>query len=89
MAKKDFIEKLADATGTTKVDAQKIYETMFDLIKSFVTEEGKLNVSKFGTFRLKERKARTARNPRTGEAVQVKASRSIAFKASPAVKGAI
>jgi DNA-binding protein HU-beta len=89
MTKKDFVEKLAEKVSVSRKDAETIYDTFFDLIKTFVVAEGKLNVSGFGTFRLKSRKARTARNPRTGEQVKVGPSKSLGFKASPALKASL
>ena len=63
-----------------------------DVIASIVTElkrEGRFTLPGFGTFTVAKRKARTARNPRTGERIKVKASKTVRFKASPTLKRSV
>lgn len=86
MTKKDFVDALAKKLGTKYKDGEAIYETFLDLLQDTIVKEKKFTFSGFGTFHLKERGARTGRNPRTGEAVKVKASKTITFKASHVLK---
>lgn len=88
MTKKEFVADLVEKSGVemTQKDMEEVFNKTFELIKERVNADKKFTVSGFGTFRLKERKARTARNPRTGESVKVGASKTIAFKASTTMK---
>ena len=80
---------LQDAAGLSGVAAN---TAAGDLISAIVTElkrEGRFTLPGFGTFTVAKRKARTARNPRTGETIKVKASRTVRFKASPTLRGLV
>jgi len=88
MTKKEFVEQLLEKTGleVTKKDMEEIFNKTFELLTEQTVKDGKFTVSGFGTFRLRQRNARKARNPKTGETIKVKASKSIAFKASNTLK---
>ena len=76
------------ATGnyTSRTAAAAAVEDTFSAINSGITTDGKVQVAGFGTFSIKNRAARTGRNPRTGEAIQIAASKSVGFKAGKALK---
>ena len=79
MNKVQLIEKVAEFTNTKK-DAQQVVETLLDMIKKSVKKKEPVTIAGFGTFKLKERKARTGRNPKTGETIQIPAKKGVGFK---------
>src|SRR5579862_7257028 len=80
MTKKDIVRKLAEATGIPGMTVAEIVQMLFDGITEILVEEGVIELRNFGVFKVKERKARKARNPRTGEAVMVPVRRIVTFK---------
>jgi DNA-binding protein HU-beta len=89
MNKSELIEALAEATDTTKSSAGRSIEALVDIITAMAKEGDSLALPGFGTFSVKERAARAGRNPQTGEAIQIKASRALSFKQGKAVKDAL
>ncbi len=89
MNKGDLVQAVADNTGITKVDAARAVDAVFDCITASLQDGEEVRVVGFGTFSVSERSARTARNPRTGETVQVAASMQPKFKAGNALKDAV
>ena len=89
MKKGELIEAVARNTGESKATAAKIVDETFDVIVGGVVSSGKVQITGFGTFEGRDRKARTARNPQTGAEVQVAATRVPAFKAGKAFKDAV
>ncbi len=85
MNKAQLIESIADKTATKK-EAQDIIETLLDAIKGTLKSKEDVAISGFGTFKVKQTKARTGRNPKTGETIQIPAKRKVAFKASKELK---
>ncbi len=85
MNKAQLIEAIAAKT-TTKKQAQEIVETVWDSIKDSLKKKEDVAISGFGTFRVKQTKARTGRNPKTGETIQIPAKKKIAFRASKELK---
>ncbi|MBP7088292.1 MAG: HU family DNA-binding protein [Candidatus Omnitrophica bacterium] len=85
MNKAQLVEVIAAKT-TTKKEAQEIVETVWDSIKSSLKKKEDVAISGFGTFRVKQTKARTGRNPKTGETIQIPAKKKIAFRASKELK---
>ena len=86
MSKAFIASVLQDAAGLPGTLAN---AAASDVISAIVTElkrEGRFTLPGFGTFTVAKRKARTARNPRTGEPVKVKASKTVRFTASPTLK---
>ncbi len=80
MTKKDLAQRIADDLGVTVVKAQAaIAKTLAGIIDT-LAEEGRVEFRNFGVFVVKKRKARTARNPRTGEKVEVPARSVVTFK---------
>lgn len=86
MKKSEMIEALANQTGLTKADVEKVFNGTFDLFKNEFEKGNNVSVSGFGTFKITERSAREGRNPQTGETIQIAASKSVGFKAGSALK---
>ena len=89
MNKQDLIAAVADSSGLTKGDASKAVEAVFDSITGALKKGGEVRLVGFGTFATAKRKASTGRNPRTGEAMTIKASTQPKFKAGKALKDAV
>lgn len=75
--------------GGTKVQAEQIVDAVFDSIEKCLKKGEEVSVAGFGTFVVKQRKARTARNPKTGATVQVPATRVPKFRAGKGLKDAV
>ena len=89
MNKASLAEAIAEKIGTSKADAERALETVIDSIVETLKNGGEVSIAGLGIFSAKERAARTARNPRTGEAVQVPAMRVPKFRAAKALKDAV
>ena len=91
MSKADFIEGVAKRGKMSKAEAKRAVELVFDEIESGLKKsrkDGKYTIGTFGTFAISNRKARMGRNPQTGEAIKIKASKSLRFKPSSQLKRA-
>ena len=86
MTKTDLISAVAESTGATKKDAERIVNATFETIAAQLAAGEKVQISGFGIFETKDRESRTGRNPITGESVQIAAKRAPAFKAGKALK---
>ena len=86
MKKSEMIEALANQTGLTKSQVEKVFNGTFELIKDELSKGNKVSVAGFGTFKISERAARDGRNPQTGETIHIAASKSVGFKAGSALK---
>jgi DNA-binding protein HU-beta/integration host factor subunit beta len=80
MTKKDMAKGIADEMGLTHGQATEVIQRVLDGITETLCEASRLELRNFGIFEVRERKPRTARNPRTGETVQVPAKRLVNFK---------
>jgi DNA-binding protein HU-beta len=89
MNKSDLIDSAARRAGLGKSEVNKALDALIDTITDSVQKGEKVSLTGFGTFELRERAARTGRNPQTGEEMQVAASRAPAFKAGKAFKDAV
>ncbi len=89
MNKTELIAAVAEKTGLTKKDAERVVSATFQTITDAMVKGDKVQVSGFGIFDVKNREARVGRNPRTKEAVQIPATRLPAFKASKTLKDAV
>jgi DNA-binding protein HU-beta len=93
MNKSDLVDALADASGMTKADAARAVDALFSadggIIASALKAGQRVQITGFGTFESKHRKARQGRNPRTGETIQIRASNTPAFRAGKGLKDAI
>ena len=89
MNRQELIEALAANTGSTKADADRNISGMIEIITSTLKKGDKVTLVGFGTFEVRKRAARNGRNPATGEAIKIKASKQPAFKAGAALKSAV
>ncbi len=89
MNKQDIAEKVHGVLGTTKADAERAVEAMIEMIVTTLKEGDEVSIAGLGIFKTKTRAARTARNPRTGESVQVPAMRVPKFQPAKALKEAV
>lgn len=80
MTKKDIVLKITDQTGIKQVDVKTIVQKTFDVIVESLVRSEKVELRNFGVFKIKERKARFGRNPRTGESVPVPPRKVVVFK---------
>ena len=81
MKKSDLVDAISSKSGVAKSQAQEIIESVFDLIGSALSQGEKIDLRGFGTFSVRDSKARTGRNPQTGAALQIPARRVPGFKA--------
>lgn len=89
MNKNDLIVCVADETDLSKADATKAVECVFESITSALKKGGEVRLVGFGTFSVAKRAASEGRNPRTGEKINIPASRQAKFKAGKALKDAL
>ena len=89
MNKADLVAKVAEKSGVTKKDAEKAVAGIFAAVQEALVADDKVQVLGFGTFEVKERAARTGRNPQTGEELQIAASKNPSFKPGKALKEAV
>ena len=89
MNKNDLVSAVADNSGMSKADAAKAVEGVFSAISGALSSGGEVRIVGFGTFSVADRKATTGRNPRTGEAIQIPASKQPRFKAGKGLKDAV
>jgi DNA-binding protein HU-beta len=89
MTKADLVSAIAKQTKLSKADAERALNAFVDVAKKTLKKEGRLALAGFGTFVVAKRKARTGRNPQTGEPIKIKAGKVVRFKAGKALKGKI
>lgn len=86
ITKKEIVEEIASRTGLTQVDTKVIIECFLDSVARALADGNNIEIRGFGRFKVRHRKARTARNPRTGEPVSVEAGVKPIFEASRELK---
>jgi DNA-binding protein HU-beta len=89
MTKAEIIEKMAKDADIPKLTARKALDSFIEGIKKSLRKGKKVSLVGFGTFSVSKRAARNGRNPRTGEAMKIKASKTPKFKATKAFRGSI
>lgn len=89
MNKSDLVEAMAEAADISKSKAQMALDGMADAVAVALKNGESVSLIGFGTFSVKERAARTGRNPQTGAAIQIAASKTPSFKAGKALKDGI
>lgn len=82
ITKKDIVEDISLRTGLTQVETKTIVECFLDSLVKGLLQGNNIEIRGFGRFKLKERKQRSARNPRTGETVIISAGTKPVFEAS-------
>jgi DNA-binding protein HU-beta len=87
--KNDLISSVADKAGLSKADAGKAVDAVIASVQGALAGGDSVQLVGFGTFSVSERKATTGRNPRTGETINIPASKQPKFKAGTALKNAV
>lgn len=82
VTKKDLVEQIAERTGLTRVDTKIIVECFLDSVSQALQNGTNIEIRKFGRFKIKKKRARRARNPRTNQFIQVAAGYKPVFEAS-------
>lgn len=86
MNKTELITQVAQKSDLTKKDAEKAVKSVFEAISDSLQKGDKVQIIGFGTFEVRQRKAREGRNPRNNEVIQIEASKTPAFKAGKQLK---
>ena len=89
MNKTELVANVAEKAGLSKKDAEKALSAVIESIEEALVEGDKIQLIGFGTFEVKDRAARTGRNPQTGKEIKIAASRNPVFKAGKALKDAV
>lgn len=89
MNKMEFIEALANKTGMSKSDAEKAVNGFVEVVMSQLKSGQEVNITGFGSYSVTERAARQGVNPKTGQRIQIAATKSPKFKAGKGLKDAV
>jgi DNA-binding protein HU-beta len=89
MNKGDLVEAVAKDLGESKAAAERAVNAVLASVKKGLKKDKKVQLVGFGTFEVRKRKARKGRNPRTGEAITIKARKAVAFKAGQDLKNSV
>lgn len=89
MTKADLIDSLAAKADLPRPRAEELVNFFLDDVTAALKRGEKVNISGFGTFTVSDRKARTGRNPKTGEPIEIPASRSAKFRAGKVLKDSL
>jgi nucleoid DNA-binding protein len=86
MTKKDIILKVSDETNLKQIDVKKVVQKTFDCIVDALARGEKIELRNFGVFKIKQRKSRTGRNPRTNQVIPVPPRKVVVFKSGLEMK---
>ncbi len=89
MNNSDLADAIATSAGVAKTDARKLVDAVFDAIGNAAARGEEISLNGFGKFRIKDMPEREGRNPATGEAMTIKASKKLSFTPAKAVKDKI
>ena len=89
MTKADIVDQIAERTGLTKKDVAETVDSFLNAVARALASGHHIEIRGFGTFRVKDRKSRIARNPRTGDPVQLPPRKVAVFKVSKELKESI
>jgi len=89
MTKTDLVNAVASKTSMTKADSDRALNALVDSIREALAKGEKVTLTGFGTFEVRQRAARTGRNPRTGEVISIPATKTPAFRAGKGLKMAV
>ena len=89
MKKTDLIDVMAEAADISRLAAGRALDGLIEAITSAMQDGEPVSIAGFGTFTVRDRAARTGRNPKTGDTIEIPASRAPAFKAGKALKDAV
>lgn len=87
--KNSIVEAVTEALGASKADAERAVDTVINTVVNSLKAGEEVSIAGLGIFSVKDRAARTARNPKTGESVQVPATKVPKFRAAKALKDAV
>ena len=86
MNKTELVDQMADAADISKAAASRALDGMVEAITKALKDGEQVSIIGFGSFTVRERAARTGRNPQTGEEIEISARRVLTFKSSPILK---
>jgi DNA-binding protein HU-beta len=86
MTKSELINAVAKVAKTSKRAAEDAVNVTFESLAKAIKKEKRFQMAGFGTFSVRQRKARIGRNPQTGAVLKIKASRTVGFKPAPSLK---
>ncbi len=89
MTKKDLIDSIIKEMSCSRKEAAELVDTFFETIKSKIEQEGKLKISRFGTFEVYRKKERIGRNPKNMKEAQIEARNVVRFKGSSILRNSI
>lgn len=91
MNKADLIEHIYESgqVGDSKAAAERALTAVLDAVKAGLVKDGQVQLIGFGSFQVKDRKARTGRNPRTGDTIEIKASKTVSFRPGKTLKESV
>lgn len=87
--KTELVSSVAEKAGITKKDAEKAVNAVFDVIGEALAQGDRIQLVGFGTFEVRERAARTGRNPRTGDEIDIPATRIPVFKPGKSLRDVV
>lgn len=89
MNKAELIATMAETSGVSKKETELVLNAFIATVQKTLKQDGKVQIPGFGSFEVRERAARSGRNPLTGEAIEIAAAKAPAFKAGKGLKDAI
>lgn len=89
MNKTELVSSVAEIAGVSKKDTEQVLNAFFNTVQKTLKQDDKVQIPGFGTFEVRERTARTGRNPHTGETIEISAAKVPAFKPGKGLKDAI
>lgn len=89
MNKSELVDSIAEGAGLSKADAERALNAFIKSVEGAMASGDKITLPGFGSFSVSSRAARTGRNPRTGEPVQIAASKGVKFSAGASLKSAV
>ncbi len=89
LTKADLVDSIHEKIGFSKKEASDIVELIFDTMKTALSDGDKIKISGFGNFVVREKRARTGRNPQTGQAIEISARRVLTFKPSQVLRSEV
>lgn len=89
MNKTELVSSVAEIAGVSKKNTEQVLNAFFSTVQETLKQDDKVQIPGFGTFEVRERAARTGRNPHTGETIEIAAAKVPAFKPGKSLKDAI
>lgn len=89
MNKSKLVERVAERLSTSKLQAARLVDCVLDEIQEGLRDDGSVTITGFGTFEVKERKARVGRNPSTGAPMPIEAGRRVGFRVGKGLRESV